>query len=357
MKGVRDFFGGWRGLARFWMLAGAVTLATVGVLQLLGPVPKPEPRPLAAPAPAPAPPRAAPATPVQPVRERDATPPPDRPGRDAAGSVADPDPALLEPSPLSPAEMLPRVSADGRMPMQVYAAGFDRTTRRARVGLIVAGLGMTEADTLAAARALPAAVTFAINPYAQNLGRMLDAIRARGHEFLVSIPMEPVEFPLRDPGPRALMTTLSPEANRERLFWALSRMQGYVGATNALAGMLGERFSAMSDQMEAVQQELVRRGLVFVDARGNAPPVRYGWGRNVDMIIDDQPGSDATDARLEALSKLALDRGSALGLVTLPRPVTIDRIEAWSNTLVQKGLVLAPVTGIAIQSSGKDETK
>ncbi len=124
---------------------------------------------------------------------------------------------------------MPRIAADGRMPMQVYAAGFDSSTRRPRVGLLLAGIGLNQAESEAAIRALPRGVTLAISPYARNTAKLLDAARAAEHEYLLSIPMEPQGFPLNDPGKQALMTNLSVEQNRSRLDWMLSRIAGYVG--------------------------------------------------------------------------------------------------------------------------------
>ena len=54
------------------------------------------------------------------------------------------------------------------MPMQVYAAGFDSSSRRPRVGLLLAGIGLDQAESEAAIRALPGGVTLAISPYARN---------------------------------------------------------------------------------------------------------------------------------------------------------------------------------------------
>ena len=93
--------------------------------------------------------------------------------------------------------------------MQVYAAGFDSSTRRPRVGLLLAGVGLNQAESEAAIRALPGGVTLAISPYAQNTAKLLGAARSAEHEYLLSIPMEPQGFPLNDPGKQALMTSLS----------------------------------------------------------------------------------------------------------------------------------------------------
>jgi polysaccharide deacetylase 2 family uncharacterized protein YibQ len=359
---LSGFLGGWRGLARFWAIVAGLLGAMVVTLQVLGPPDAPsEPVPTApSPAVAPAGRSAAGTDPAAPRPAQagvPAPPPSDRPGRATPGPVADPDPALLEPSSDGSSGPLPRVTPDGRRAMQVYAAAFDPQTRRARVGLVLAGVGMNEAESLAAARDLPGGVTFAVSPYATPSDRVLSAIRLAGHETLLSLPMEPTEFPLSDPGPRALMTSLPPEQNLERLHWALGRLGGYVGVTNALGVMRGERFSGMADQMSVVLTELDKRGLLFVDVRAGSGPNRLSWGRAVDLVIDEVATGTQIDQRLEALSRLARDRGSALGLATLPRPVTVARIAAWSNGLLNSGLALAPVSAIALPPAGKDEAK
>ena len=169
-----------------------------------------------------------------------------------------------------PSDLLPRIATDGRMPMQVYAAGFDATSRRPRVGLILAGVELNQADSAAAIRDLPGGVTLAFSPYAENPARLLATARLAEHEYLLAIPMEPQGYPLSDPGPQALMTNLTLEQNRERLEWALSRFAGYVGTTSALGGMRGERFAGLPEQMELVASVLARRGLLYIDARPGA---------------------------------------------------------------------------------------
>ena len=245
------------------------------------------------------------------------------PGRDTPGPIADPDPALLEPLIDQPDNPLPRIATDGRMPMQVYAAGFDQSTRRPRVGLVLAGVGLNQADSDVAVRLLPRGITLAISPYAANLAKLLAAARAAEHEYLLSLPMEPQGFPLNDPGSQAMMTNLPPEQNRQRLEWAMTRIAGYVGATDALGAMRGERFAAQPDQMNPVLTELAKRGLLYVDARPGAAALPYVWGRSIDMVIDDPATPADIDDKLARLSKLARDKGSALGLATAVRPVTV----------------------------------
>jgi polysaccharide deacetylase 2 family uncharacterized protein YibQ len=162
---------------------------------------------------------------------------------------------------------------------------------------------------------------------------------------------------VNDPDDRhALMTSLPPTQNMDRLRWVLSRLAGYVGVTNALGQMHGERLSDMSSQLDPVLADVAHRGLLFIDARTGRPLLPDAWNRSVDIQIDADPVDPTTlDQRLNTLTQLALEKGSALGLVSVPRPVTLTRVAAWTNTLAEKGVALAPVSALA-RPPGKQET-
>jgi uncharacterized protein len=337
----------WRGLGAFWLAVLLLIGGSAALLQLLGPPPLHN---LAATAP---PRRVTPAAtpaPVPPplVTQRRQAPPPDRPGRDTPGPIADPDPALLEPMPGAPSQMLPRIAEDGRRPMQVYAAGFDPTTRRPRIGILLSGIGLNEDDSVRAILDLPGGVTLAISPYATKLAKVLGAARLAGHEYLLSLPMEPEGFPANDPGPRALMSGLSSAENLDRLRWLLAHLTGYVGVTNALGALHGERLAGMPTQMDPILSEVARRGLLYVDARpagsGGVATQHHVWSRDVDLVVD-APSSDI-DVKLAQLEEMAHDKGDALGLAGAPTRVTVEHIAAWANGLLSRGLVLAPVSAL-----------
>jgi uncharacterized protein len=365
MPAGAGFLGGWRGLARVWGGVLVVVLGTVVTLAILGP-PERHYEPVhegAAPVggavheaaevphghPAPHTPGHAPtAHPATSVATRG-----DRPGRDDPGPVADPDPALLEPVKGSKTDFLPRVTEDGRKAMRVYAAGFDPSSTRPKIGILVAGVGLSAADSKAAISDLPGAVSLALSPYTENPSALLAAARMAGHEYFLSLPMEPLRFPLNDAGPQALLTTLSPEQNRPRLLWALARMQGYAGVTDILGTMLGERLADVPDQMAPIMTELGQRGLMYVAAPGQASPIPSTWSKAADLIIDDPATAADIDRQLSALETIARDRGAALGVVGVPRPITIERLAAWTNGLANRGLALAPVSALMLPPEDK----
>jgi uncharacterized protein len=352
LAAAREFFAGWRGFGRFWLLiAGLLVLAGVA-LQMAGPPAPPAPRQVPG---APAQTNDAEKSPVA-AAQPQATPPKTaatRSGRDTPGPIADPDPALLEPAPGFAPNQLPRIASDGRLPMQVYAAGFDGSSRRPRVGLVLAGLGLNQAESEAAVRALPLGITLAISPYAQNTGKLLSAARSTEHEYLISIPMEPQGFPLNDPGKQALMTNLSMEQNRARLIWVLSRLQGYVGAIGAEGSQRGERFASLPEEMGLVLGELAKRGLLYVDPRPGSQPPALVWGRSVDVIVDEPPTATDVETKLAQLVQIARAKGSALGFAGTPRPVILQRLAMWAANLQADGLALAPVSALVQPPTGQ----
>jgi polysaccharide deacetylase 2 family uncharacterized protein YibQ len=275
----------------------------------------------------------------------------------APGTIAEPEPGLQEPSAQYPGARLPRIGPDQRTPLAVYAAPFTPSDPSPRAAILMAGMGMNEAETLAAIDALPQAVSLAFSPYAYRPPEMLRAARARGHEYLMSIPMEPQGYPLNDPGSRALMTGAAPTANAQNLEWVLSRFAGYIGATGALGDLRGERFAVATDQMAPLLDNLADRGLLYIDprpngSRPNAATVLRGAGRGIDLLLDDPPGRAELDRALARLEQLAKDRGAAIGLAGRPSPLNVSRIVAWSALLAGRGVVLAPVSAVVQMPQG-----
>jgi uncharacterized protein len=258
--------------------------------------------------------------------------------------IAPPNAALLEPSPENAKALLPRIGPNGATSMQVYAAAFNRSDPRPRIGLVLAGIGLSEQESEVAINDLPGAVTLAFSPYAPDPAKLLAETRSKGHEILLSLPLEPEGYPLNDAGDESLLVAAPPGQNQRRLDWALSRIQGYVGATGAMDGMYGERFAAAPDLLDMLERRLAERGLLYVDPRAGKPDPAWVTGRAVDVVVDRPAIESVITANLGKLETLARAHGTALGLVGWPGPRTVALLIDWISTLPGQGLVLAPVT-------------
>jgi uncharacterized protein len=275
----------------------------------------------------------------------------DQAGSDAApGMMSGIDTRLLEKSRHG---MIPAI-ADGLKPFTVYAAEADRAkaARMPIVAIVVAGLGVGAAKTSDAIMKLPAAVTLAFTPYGSDPGKLAERARAQRHEILLQVPMEPFDYPDNDPGPQTLLTTLTPEQNIDRLYWHLSRFQGYAG----IANFMGARFVVSDAVMQPILREAAKRGLGYLDD-GAAPrsvAAALAVGQSVpfakaDLSIDAVPTAVEIDRALAKLETLAKERGMAVGIASA-LPISIERIGAWTKALESRGIMLAPLTTAMLKS-------
>jgi len=139
-----------------------------------------------------------------------------------------PDPALVQSGEQGP---LPVISADGRQAWRVYSRPFNVLDSRPKVAIVITRLGQNP-DVIEAAIRLPGVATLAFLPHTRKLEEWVKKARDAGHEVLINLPMEPLDFPRSDPGPYTLLTSLDQAENVRRLEWVLSRTTGYVGVTN-----------------------------------------------------------------------------------------------------------------------------
>ena len=218
--------------------------------------------------------------------------------------------------------------------------------------MLLGGFGLSISGSDQVVHALPGPISLAVSPYALHPETLLQTARDLGHELLISLPMEPQGYPQNSEGPHAMLTGGRPDDNRLQLEWSLARFDGYVGATGALDGLRGERFAGLANLFGFVLRELASRGLLYVDPRPGQPPPPFVWGRVVDLVIDEPPTKAEIAAKLARLSQIAHERGSALGLAGVVRPVTIEAMAVWANSLDADGLALAPVSALVQAPAG-----
>jgi polysaccharide deacetylase 2 family uncharacterized protein YibQ len=268
----------------------------------------------------------------------------------APAMMAGIDPRLLEKSRYG---MIPVVS-DGLKPFTVYAAEADRAkaAKMPVVSIVVGGLGVGAAKTTDAIMKLPAAVTLAFTPYGSDPAKLAERARAQRHEILLQIPMEPFDYPDNDPGPQTLLTTLAPEQNLDRLYWHLSRFQGYAG----IANFMGGRFVVTDAVMQPIVREAAKRGLGLFDdgsaPRSVAPSLAAGQAMpfaRADLSIDAVPTAVEIDRALAKLENLAKERGTAVGIASA-LPISIERIGVWIKALEGHGILLVPLTTAMLKS-------
>jgi polysaccharide deacetylase 2 family uncharacterized protein YibQ len=218
----------------------------------------------------------------------------------------------------------------------------------AYVAIVIDDLGMDRARTQRLA-AIAGPLTFAFLSYAPDIDGQSREARARGHEILLHMPMEPEGR--EDPGPGALRVTLSDDDIRARTAAALDRLPLAMGLNNHM----GSRFTRDARALRPVLEELAGRGLLFLDSRTSGASVGADLARRLgvpstgrDVFLDNEIDARAIRAQLIELERVASRRGSAVA-IGHPHDATIDALAQFVPEMMGRGMQLVGVSAVVRQ--------
>ncbi|MCC7260445.1 MAG: divergent polysaccharide deacetylase family protein [Alphaproteobacteria bacterium] len=244
-------------------------------------------------------------------------------------------------------EAAPTPPATGPL-WQRNAMGFANPEHQPIIVIVIAQAGLSKSSTETLLEALPPHVTLSFSPYADALADWVSKARAKGHEVMLDLPMEPVDYPLSDPGPLGLLTSNSAEEITQRLDTLRELTEGYVGMMSPMR----EQFTRRTDISETMLRALQTHELMFLLGQPGDAPEFTELQKSVkaqvlfaDVQIDMTPARAAIEAQLAALEAKARERGFAVG-VAQPYPVTVDALAGWAEALSTRGVLLAPASAV-----------
>jgi len=227
-----------------------------------------------------------------------------------------------------PEPFVPRNGKPGRIVIMIDDVGLNRTQSHAAIDL-------------------PAPMTLAFLPYAPKLPEITGKAKAKGHELMIHVPMEPMSA-TTDPGPMALRDGMSAEALKVNLSQVFKSFSGYVGINNHM----GSKLTKNPDAMRVVMEELAQRDLLFVDSKTSAQSVAANMAAarglryaTRDVFLDHEDTPEFVANALKKMERIASSRGLAIG-IGHPKKNTIAALKAWIPTLKDKNLVLVPVSSV-----------
>lgn len=268
------------------------------------------------------------------------------------GAPIDGSSSALVPAPISgltqmsPYGRIPAISSTGMTPLSAYKRPTTVIAGKRPVSVIIGGLGVNRSLTTKAINELPADVTLAFAAHAPGLQNWINQARAKGHEVLIELPMESVDFNPAEPGADRALKANNTSANIRNLDWMLSRAQGYFGVTN----YNGDLFLTRADIAAPIMDKLAKSGLSFVfDGSVSAPSLsalstsaRLPFARGYNLI-DPQQDAALIRSELSRLTAQAQNSGGTIG-VGFAYPETITAVKSWATGLSSQGLVLAPAS-------------
>ncbi len=133
---------------------------------------------------------------------------------------------------------------------------------RGRLAILLDDAGQ-QMSLVPAASALPKPIAVAVLPFLPSSAETAVALHRAGHEIWLHMPMEPEGYPSENPGPGAILISMSDDDVRRTLQTAINNVPFIVGINNHM----GSKATADLRLMTIVMQELRSRNLFFIDSR------------------------------------------------------------------------------------------
>lgn len=245
----------------------------------------------------------------------------------------------------------PQIDQD--TPFAQYAMPFQNPESKPTVSIIVGGLGINRARTLAAIDGLPKEVTLSFAPTTTNLSSWIRRARQAGHEVVLEMPMEPYDYGRARPHANMLRVSADASTNTRKLNAELARATGYMGVIN----FQGDRFATDLNAATPLVETLNEKGVALFQDGSIQSSVLPDLARSKNTYfgeaittIDARPEADEIENQLLLLEAEAIDSGASLG-TAMPFPITVDLLGAWIERLDEKGILLAPASYYARESA------
>jgi polysaccharide deacetylase 2 family uncharacterized protein YibQ len=164
---------------------------------------------------------------------------------------------------------------------------------------------------------LDAPLTFSMLPFSPFEKEISRAARQKGIEIMLHLPMEPMEYPIVNPGPGALLSSMSADELIAQLKKNLQSVSNIKGVNNHM----GSKMTQHSAQMHQIFSILKKEDLYFIDSRTtsktlckpSAMLLKVPFAER-DVFLDHIPESDFIEKQLKRLIQTARKQGYAIGI-------------------------------------------
>ncbi len=188
--------------------------------------------------------------------------------------------------------------------------------KRPKVAIIIDDIGY-DTSILKKFLDLDATFSYSVLPFSPYQKQSIGKLLARGCEIMMHLPMEPAEYPEVNPGPGALLCSMSAGELERRL---LTNLKGfaYVGGVN---NHMGSKMTTVHGNMVQIFSTLKNHDLFFVDSfttsgsvcRSAARVMQIPFAKR-DIFIDNSQDPEDIRNQIYLLLEFAESYGEAIGI-------------------------------------------
>jgi polysaccharide deacetylase 2 family uncharacterized protein YibQ len=209
-----------------------------------------------------------------------------------------------------------------------------------RIAIIVDDFGYQDGALIEAFCALKQRVTMSIFPGFEQTTWIAEQAAKGGHGVMVHMPMEPIDYPHRDPGSNAIFADYSSERIRTLTRQALAAVPHARGLNNHM----GSRVTQDREAIGPVLREVARYGFFFVDSVTSPHSVAFAMAQELGMpsgrnrqFLDRKETQPEVERALESLAMRARREGTVIG-IGHAKSVTLAAFERMLPELESRGI-------------------
>lgn len=171
-------------------------------------------------------------------------------------------------------------------------------------------------------------LTLSILPQLTFSKKIAEEAHRRGYEVLLHLPLEPYDYPEKNPGKGAILAKMSFLEVKQRFLEDLESVPYAVGLNNHM----GSKLTEDAEVMKAILEEAKRRNLFFIDSLTTGRSIALGVARELGLpsegrqvFLDNVAEKEYIKSQILLLAEAAKDRGSAIGIAH-PHKATIEAL-------------------------------
>jgi polysaccharide deacetylase 2 family uncharacterized protein YibQ len=169
-----------------------------------------------------------------------------------------------------------------------------------------------------------------------------------GHESIIHVPMEPINYPRENPGDHAIYIQLSESEISRRMERFIHELPDCIGINNHMGSL------ATTDEtaMQSVMKILRKNNLIFVDSRTTSNSVAYKTAQKNqvtafkrDIFLDVPDLSDANlDKKITECINLSQTKSYVVAIMHCHTENHLDYLKRFISKAKQQGFELVPLS-------------
>lgn len=217
-----------------------------------------------------------------------------------------------------------------------------------KVALIIDDFGANGGGLLQSFCKLDSNVSFAIMPDLEYSKLSMKKAVAAGHETIIHIPMQPLDYPKNDPGKNAILLSLSASEIANRVEGYIKELPYCIGANNHMGSAVTENL----EDMKAVLQVLKKHNMFFIDSATTPNSIVTQAAKEVGIpdakrkIFLDVPDSspENTKAKIKDVEKIGRSLGTVIVIGHCHNEKKLEQVQSFIKQCKDLGYEFIPIS-------------